>query len=119
MSNLNINEQKIIKDFLAIPIPQYVFDYSDEKFDLLDSYEIAFTFANDLLRGNSINPSKSPWGDGKSVIFDVEYIQLLTNIKNEKLSEDISTYCNLFLSVLNVFKSHLEPSQQSDQSGDG
>lgn len=107
MNLLSKEETNTVKEFLEIPIPEYIFAYSDGQIDLLDCYEVAFTFANDLLRGRKINPTASPWGDGKSVIFDSLYAELLSNILNSDLSANINNYCNLSLKVLDVFKAHL------------
>ncbi len=99
-------EVKTIKSFLNVPIPKYVFEYDDGQFDLMDCYEVAFAFANDLLRGKKVNPNASPWGDGRSVIFDPSYAKLLSDIKKSNLGADISNYCEIFLKVLNVFEAH-------------
>lgn len=106
MNILKPNDKRIINDFLSLSIPKHIYEYNDDTFDLLDCYEIAFVFANDLLRGKKIDPSKSPWGDGQSVIFDINYLRLLMKIKNADLSEEINAYCQLFISVLDVFKSY-------------
>jgi len=106
MNKLNKNEKMIVKRFLLTPIPQYIYDYSDESFDLLDCYEIAFTYANEILRRGGIKPDYSPWGDGSSVIFDERYSKLLMEIRNNNLSEEISMYCELFLSIIEVFQMH-------------
>ena len=106
MNKLNKTEKMIVKRFLLTPIPQYIYDYSDESFDLLDCYEIAFTYANKILRRGKIKPDNSPWGDGNSVIFDERYSQLLMEIKDTSLSEEISVYCELFLSIIEVFQRH-------------
>ena len=106
MNKLNKSDKEIVKKFLLTPIPQYVFDYYNESFDLLDCYEIAFTYANELLRRGKIKPEHSPWGDGNSVIFDERYSQLLIEIRNNNLSEEINLYCELFLSTINIFKAH-------------
>ena len=100
-------EVKTVRAFLEIPIPEYICGYRDGQFDLMDCYEVAFTFANDLLRGRKVNPYTSPWGDGKSVIFDPCYEKLLSDIQNSNVGTDINNYCNVFLKVLDVFKSHL------------
>ena len=97
MKLLSKEETSIVKAFLKVPIPEYVLAYADGQIDLLDCYEVAFNFANELLRGRKINPNASPWGDGRSVIF----------IRNSDLSANISNYCDLFLKVLDVFKDHL------------
>lgn len=107
MNKLNNTEKMIVKRFLTTPIPQYIYEYSDESFDLLDCYEIAFTYANEILRCGEINPEYSPWGDGNSVIFDERYSQLLIKIKNNNVSEEISRYCELFLTIIKIFKMHL------------
>lgn len=107
MKLLSKEEKSIVKEFLEVPIPEYILAYSDGKTDLLDCYEVAFTFANGLLRGRKINPNASPWGDGQSVIFDPYYAGLLSNIRNSNLSASISNYCNLSLKVLDIFKAHL------------
>ncbi len=107
MRILSREEIKTIRSFLNIPIPEYIREYSDREIDLMDCYEVGFTFANDLLRNKKIDPSLSPWGDGKSVIFDPYYSELLLNIQKCNLGEDVNNYCQVFLDVLDVFKSHL------------
>lgn len=107
MSLLNSKERRIILDFLSIPIPDYIINYSNIKYDLMDCYEVGFVFANDLLRNKKINPFLSPWGDGKSVIFEPSYTQLLLDIIADNLSQDINNYCQSYLKVLDVFNSHL------------
>lgn len=107
MKLLSKEETSIVKAFLKVPIPEYVLAYADGQIDLLDCYEVAFNFANELLRGRKINPNASPWGDGRSVIFEPYYAMLLLNIRNSNLSANISNYCDLFLKVLDVFKDHL------------
>lgn len=106
MNKINKIEKMIIKKFLSTPIPQYIFDYSDESFDLLDCYEIAFTYANEILRHGKIKPDHSPWGDGNSVIFDERYSHLLVEIRNNNLSKEINLYCELFLSIIGIFKAY-------------
>ena len=107
MKLLSKEEISRVKEFLEVPIPEYIFAYSDGQIDLLDCYEVSFTFANDLLRGRKADPNASPWGDGQSVIFDPCYARVLSNIRNSDLSADINNYCNLSLIVLDVFKDHL------------
>ena len=108
MERLSKEETKILREFLKIPIPAYIRTYEIGEFDLLDCYEIGFTFANDLLRGKKINPNASPWGDGKSVIFSRDYEKVLLNIQNTDLGKSFSDYCSCFLKVLNVLRSHFE-----------
>ena len=62
MKLLSKEETSIVKAFLKVPIPEYVLAYADGQIDLLDCYEVAFNFANELLRGRKINPNASPWG---------------------------------------------------------
>ena len=107
MKLLSKEETSTVKEFLEVPIPEYILAYSDGQIDLFDCYEVAFTFANELLRGEKVNPNVSPWGDGQSVIFDPYYAGLLSNILNSNLSANINNYCNLSLKVLDVFKAHL------------
>ena len=107
MKLLSREEIKTVRAFLEMPIPKYIFEYQGGQIDLMDCYEIAFTFANDLLRGNKINPNTSPWGDGQSVIFNPCYAKLLSDIQKSNLGADINNYCYVFLKVLDVFKSHL------------
>lgn len=106
MKILSSREIKLIRAFLEIHIPEYVREYSDGKFDLMDCYEVGFVFANNLLKNKKIDPNLSPWGDGKSVIFDPCYSELLLDIIEENLSEEINNYCRIYLDVLAVFKSH-------------
>lgn len=108
MKLLSKEEVNMVKDFLEVPIPEYIFAYSDGQIDLLDCYEVTFTFANELLRGRKINPNASPWGDGQSVIFGPCYARLLSDIRNSNLGADINNYCDLSLKVLDIFKNHLE-----------
>lgn len=107
MKLLTREEIKTVRAFLETPIPEYILEYRDGQIDLMDCYEIAFTFANDLLRGGKINPNTSPWGDGQSVIFDPYYAKLLSDIQSSNLGTDINNYCYIFLKVLDVFESHL------------
>lgn len=107
MKNLSCEEKKLIHTFLKVPLPEYVREYSDEKFDLMDCYEIGFVFAHDLLRNQKIDPLVSPWGDGKSVIFDPDYSKLLTDIVNKNQDESVGNYCRIYLNLLKVFKNHL------------
>lgn len=60
MKLLSKEETSIVKAFLKVPIPEYVLAYADGQIDLLDCYEVAFNFANELLRGRKINPNASP-----------------------------------------------------------
>ncbi len=106
MKLLSREEIKTVRAFLEIPIPEYISEYRDGQVDLMDCYEVGFTFANDLLRGRKINPYASPWGDGKSVIFDPCYAKLLSDIQNFNLGVEINNYCRIFLKVLDIFKSH-------------
>ena len=99
-------EKKLIYTFLKFHLPKYIQEYSDEKFDLMDCYEIGFVFANDLLCNKKINPFLSPWGDGKSVIFDPDYSTLLTDIVNKNPDDDVGNYCRIYLDLLKVFKNH-------------
>lgn len=107
MKLLSKEEISTIKEFLKASIPEYILTYSDGQIDLLDCYEVTFTFANVLLRGRKINPNASPWGDAQSVIFDSYYARLLSNIRSSNLSTNINNYCNLSLEVLDIFKAHL------------
>ena len=106
MKILSSEEIRLIRVFLEIPIPKYIREYSDRQFDLMDCYEVGFVFANNLLKNKKINPNLSPWGDGKSVIFDPCYSELLLNILKDNLSKDINNYCRIYLDVLAVFKAH-------------
>lgn len=106
MKILSNDETKLIRDFLKISIPGYIYEYNDKQFDLMDCYEIGFVFANNLLNNKKINPALSPWGDGKSIIFDSCYSKLLLNILKDNLSENINNYCRIYLEVLDIFKSH-------------
>lgn len=107
MKRLTGEEIKLLRTFLKMPIPEYIFKYQDEQIDLVDCYEVAFNFANDLLRGGRIDPNISPWGDGQSVIFDPCYTKLLSDIQCSNLGTDINNYCCVFLKVLDLFKAHL------------
>lgn len=106
MNLLSKEEIGIVRAFLEVPIPEYIREYSDERFDLMDCYEVAFTFANDVLRGKSIDPNASPWGDGQSVIFDPSCARLLSDIQGSNLGADVNRFCSVFLQVLSVFESH-------------
>lgn len=106
MSKLNCKERKLLRSFLNLSIPQYIREYSDERFDLMDCYEVAFVFANDLLDNHRINPNFSPWGDGNSVIFDPAYSKLLEKIIGDCPDEGITCYCKIFLKTLDVFRLH-------------
>lgn len=106
MKLLSREETKTVRSFVQVYIPDYIRDYRDAQFDLMDCYEIGFTFAKDLLRGRMIDPGVSPWGDGNSVIFDPNYEKLLLDIQNANLGTDINNYCRSFLEVLGVFKSY-------------
>lgn len=108
MERISNEEAKILREFLRIPIPAYIRTYERGEFDLMDCYEIGFTFAIDLLRGKKINPDASPWGDGKSVIFSRDYEKVLLDIQNTNLNKSVSDYCACFLKALNVLKSHFE-----------
>lgn len=108
MKLLHKEETKIVKNFLEIPIPKYIYECQIGSFNLMDCYEIAFTFANDLLRGKKINPNTSPWGDGKSVIFDPFYTELLLDIQRSNPGTNIENYCRAFLDVLDVFRLYFE-----------
>ena len=106
MKLLSREERKTIRAFLKAPIPRYVFEHEAGRFDLMDCYEAAFAFANGLLRGEKINPNASPWGDGQSVIFDLDYTKLLTDMQNSNLGTDVNGYCDKFLKLLDVLKAH-------------
>lgn len=106
MKILNCEEKKLIHTFLKFNIPEYIREYSDEKFDLMDCHEIGFMFAHDLLRNKKINPCVSPWGDGNSVIFDPAFSKLLLDMLNNNLGEDVNYYCRVYLEALEVFKAH-------------
>ena len=93
MSLLCKEESKIIRAFLEIPIPEYIREYSDGGIDLMDCYEVGFMFANDLLRDIKINPNISPWGDGKSVIFDSRYTELLLAIERKLKNKNEFALC--------------------------
>ena len=54
MKLLSKEEISTIKEFLKASIPEYILTYSDGQIDLLDCYEVTFTFANELLRGRKI-----------------------------------------------------------------
>ncbi len=107
MKRLTGEEIELLRTFLEMPIPEYIFKYQDEQIDLVDCYEVAFNFANDLLRGGRIDPNTSPWGDGQSVIFDPCYTKLLSDIRCSNLGTDINNYCCVFLKVLDLFRAHL------------
>lgn len=106
MKKLSREEKKLLKLFLEMPIPQYVREYNDGCFDLMDCYEIGFVFAHDILRRKKIDTDASPWGDGKSVIFDPDYARLLSDIQRDAFDVTIDDYCRVFLNVLDVFKEH-------------
>lgn len=55
MKKLSCEEKKLIYAFLKFHLPEYIREYSDEKFDLMDCYEIGFVFANDLLCNKKID----------------------------------------------------------------
>lgn len=107
MKFLDKDEIKTLRYFLKMPIPAYVYAYESTKFNLMDCYEVAFTYANALLRRQKINPRTSPWGDGESVIFDSDYTELLLNIQRSDLEPDMKNYCGVFLKILDIFKAHL------------
>ena len=106
MKELNDIERKKIRALIEIPIPEYVKEYNDDKVDLMACYEVGFVCAHDLLRNKQIDPNLSRWGDGRSVIFEPYYYQLLQNIMKYNLSEEINDYCQVFLSALEVFENH-------------
>lgn len=106
MKELSKLERKILKTFIKIEIPEYIKNYSDIKIDMLECFEIGFTFANALLRNQKINLNLSPWGDGKSVIFEPYYTEFLEKLISKNLNEEINNYCKLYLKVLEIFKNH-------------
>lgn len=106
MKLLGREEAKTVRAFLQVHIPDYIREYRDGQFDLMDCYEIGFTFANDLLRGRKIDPNTSPWGDGQSVIFNPNYIKLLLDIQNSNVDVDTNNYCHIFLEALSIFTSY-------------
>lgn len=108
MKLLSRKDTKVIKSFLQIHIPDFIYEYDDERYDLMECYEIGFTFAHDLLRGRKINPNASPWGDGESVIFESGFEDLLSNIRENNIDSDVDAFCRVFLEVLSVFKMYFE-----------
>lgn len=108
MHELDKNERKKLHALIDVYIPNYIIESADDKkYDLMECYEIGFMFAHELLRNHKIDPNVSPWGDGNSVIFEPDYSELLLNIQKLNLDEDVNKYCQVFLDVLDVFKSHL------------
>ena len=83
------DEIKTLRLFMRMPIPEYIYKYDSAEFDLMDCYEVAFTYAIGLLHGEKVNPQTSPWGNGKSVIFAPDYTELLLNIQSSALDLDI------------------------------
>ncbi len=106
MKHLRKDEVETVRYFLDVPIPEYIYAYHNESIDLMDCYEVAFTFANALLRGKKINPDASPWGNGKSIIFEPSYTELLSDILHSNSGTEIENYCRAFLNVLDVFRSN-------------
>ena len=105
IGQINI-ERKIIQALIHIPIPDYIKGDSEEQIYLLECYEIGFMFAHDLLDNHKIDPRFSLWGDGESVIFDEKYTELLQTLLKSNISNEMNTYCQLYLVVLDVFKAH-------------
>ena len=101
-------EVKALQTFLKTPIPEYVYKHTEEGFDLLECYEIGFEFARLLMKGQTVNPNVSPWGDGDSVIFNSRYKEVLLRIIDRKASKDVENYCRIFLAVLDIFRLHFQ-----------
>jgi hypothetical protein len=116
MRELNNIEHKRIRALIDIFIPDYIKEYSDEKIDLIDCYEIGFTFANDLLENQKIDPRFSPWGDGSSVIFDSYYTDVLQNLLKANLNKEMNDYCQTYLNALEVFRAHFILQEKSLES---
>lgn len=106
MRELNNIERQVIQAFVNTPIPDYIKEYSDENFDLMDCYEVGFVFANDLLNNRKIDPRFSPWGNGNSVIFDSHYAEVLRSLLKANLSQEMNEYCQTYLNLLELFKAH-------------
>ena len=100
MRELNNIERQMIRAFINAPIPDYIREYSDENFDLMECCEVGFAFAHDLLHNQKIDPRFSPWGNGHSVIFDSRYAEVLQSLLKANLSLEMNTYCQTNLKVL-------------------
>lgn len=107
MVKLSKHEKRTIRSFINIPIPNYVYESEGLQYDLMECYEIGFMFAHGLLNGIKINPAESPWGGGKSVIFERGYIELLLSIKKLSLNGKMCEYCDTYLQILDIFRLHL------------
>lgn len=105
---LNKNEKSIVKAFLRIHMSDKIRKYESERYDFDECYEIGFMFSHILLRGGKIDPDVSPWGDGKSVIFDPDFEKLLLGIKTDSTDPEVNDFCSVFLELLSVFKPHFE-----------
>lgn len=107
MKELNKIERNKVRALIDITVPDYIKECDeDEKINLMECYEIGFMFAHDLLRNHKIDPRFSPWGDGKSVIFDNDYTETLQNLLKANLSKEMNDYCKIYLNALEVFKAH-------------
>lgn len=106
MEKITSDERALLNSFLDLPIPEFIKEFSGGGFDLMDCYEIGFMYAKELLRGKKINPALSPWGDGKSLIFEPEYSMLLMDVLRYSQSKDVYNYCQIYLALLKVLKKH-------------
>lgn len=106
MKELSEIERTKVNALINVPIPNYIKECDDERFDLMECYEIGFMFAHDLLKNHKIDPRYSPWGDGKSVIFDGDYTETLHSLLRANLSKEMNDYCQIYLNALDVFRAH-------------
>lgn len=103
---LTHEEKVILKEFIQVKIPEYIKKYNQE-IDFEYCYEEMFVFSQDLLRGHKIDPSHSPWGDGKSIIFNNIYLSSLNNVMQGNEDEMVREYCKICLEVLQILNNHL------------
>ncbi len=108
MKELNKIEREKVRALIHVHIPDYVKESdNNEKIDLMECYEIGFSFAHGLLHNHKIDPRVSPWGGGNSVIFECYYTEVLQNLLKSNLNKEINDYCKTYLNALEVFRAHL------------
>lgn len=103
---LTNDDKRIIEQHLSLCIPDFLDDYQINYWNLGDCDEEIFMHLTSLLDGKVIVYGKSPWVNGKSVIYDGRLKKELQKIIKSNVSNEVTNYCKSLLKVFPIIEKY-------------
>ena len=103
--NIIKQDKQILETFLKNKVPDFIkFNENNEYYDHMVCYEELFGYSHSLLDGHKIDVTVNSFGNGKSIVFDKEYKNILIQLANTTNDLDLQIHCYLSLAVLVILQ---------------